>query len=68
MKRTYWCVRSEFFDDGRALAAMHSLKRNKKPKDAFRQWPRMDAYIDYFDSREAAEAFLAQVRALGAAA
>jgi hypothetical protein len=61
-KKTYWCVMSEFYDNGTVKAAMASEARNGKPENTCRSMPRMDAYEDWFDSREEAEAFLAEIR------
>jgi hypothetical protein len=65
MEKTFYCVISEFYDDGRVNAAMISRECREKPRDSFRELPRMDAYNDWFDNREEAEAFLAEARAEG---
>jgi hypothetical protein len=56
---------SEFYDDGRVNAAMVSREYREKPKNSFCEFPRMDAYNDWFDNREEAEAFLAETRSGG---
>jgi hypothetical protein len=63
MKKTFYCVMSEFYDDGRINAAIISRECGEKPHDSFRHVFRMDAYCDWFDSWKEAEAFLAGVKA-----
>jgi hypothetical protein len=65
MKTTFYCVMSEFYDDGGVHSAMISRECREKPKDTFKSLPRIDAYNDWFESREEAEAFLAEARAEG---
>jgi hypothetical protein len=63
MKKTYYCVMSEFYDDGRVIAAIISRECEEKPKSTFRSLPRMDAYHDWFDTEAEAAAFLAEAKA-----
>jgi hypothetical protein len=65
MKKTFYCVMSEFYDDGRVKAAMVSRECKEKPNDSYRSLPRMDAYNDWFNTLEEAEAALAEARAEG---
>jgi hypothetical protein len=65
MEKTFYCVMSEFYDDGRVKAAMFSRKCQGKPHDSFRESFRMDAYRDWFDAREEAEAFLIEAKEEG---
>jgi hypothetical protein len=58
---------SEFYDSGTVKAAMTSKVRSGKPENTCRSLPRMDAYEDWFDTHEEAEAFLAEARKEGAA-
>jgi hypothetical protein len=67
MKKTYWMVMSEFYDDGTVKAAMISRVCKKKPENSCRELPRMDAYHDWFESREDAERLLAEAHREGAA-
>jgi hypothetical protein len=67
MKKTYWCVTSEFYDNGAVKAAMASKARSGKPENTCRSLPRMDVYEDWFNSRKEAEAFLAETRKEAAA-
>jgi hypothetical protein len=65
MKKKCYCVMSEFYDDGRVKAAMISSECAERPKNTCRELPRLDAYKDWFDTREEAEGFLAEARAEG---
>jgi hypothetical protein len=62
MKKTFYCVMSEFYDDGTVNAAMFSRECREKPQNSFRSVPKMDAYNDWFDTPEEARAFLAEAR------
>jgi hypothetical protein len=63
MKRTYWCVMSEFYSDGTVKAVMIGRVCKVKPRNTYRELPRMDAYNDCFDTEAEAVAFLAEVKA-----
>jgi hypothetical protein len=63
--KTYYCVMTEFYSDGTVNAAMVSRKCQGKPRDSFRESFRMDAYRDWFDTREEAEAFLIEAKEEG---
>jgi hypothetical protein len=65
MKKTFYCVMSEFYSDGTVKAAMFSRECKEKPKSSFRSLPRMDAYTDWFDTEGEALAFLAEAREEG---
>jgi hypothetical protein len=62
MKKTFYCVMTEFYDNGTVKAAMISRECREKPKNSFRELPRMDAYNDWFDTPEEAGEFLAEAR------
>jgi hypothetical protein len=59
---------SEFYSDGRVNAAMISRECAEKPESTYRSLPRMDAYNDWFDTRDEAEAYLKEARKEGVAA
>jgi hypothetical protein len=61
--KTFYCVMTEFFDDGRVNAGMITRACKEKPKDSYRHLPRMDAYNDWFDTEAEAAAFLAEAKA-----
>jgi hypothetical protein len=61
--KTYYCVMSKFYDDGTVKAAMISRTCKQKPKGSYRQLPRMDAYDDWFGTKDEALAFLAETKA-----
>jgi hypothetical protein len=62
MKKTFYCVMSEFYDDGRVNAAMISRECGEKPQNSFRHVFRLDTYNDWFNTKEEAEAFLAEAK------
>jgi hypothetical protein len=68
MKRTFYCVMTEFFDDGTVNAAMISRACKEKPKNTSRELSRLDAYKDWFDTEDEAVAFLEEAKAAGAVA
>jgi hypothetical protein len=44
IKKTFYCVMSEFYDDGTVKAAMFNRECGEKPESTFRELPRMNAY------------------------
>jgi len=57
--KTYYCVTSVFYNDGRVTAAITSEQATEdKPEDGYTSTSRRDIYTDWFDSREQAEAFV----------
>lgn len=64
MKKTYWCVMSEYYLDGTVKAALMNRVCKEKPKNSYRQIPIMNAYRDWFDTEIEAENFLAAAKAL----
>jgi hypothetical protein len=60
MKKTFYCVMTEFYDSGTVKAAMFSRECREKPKNSFRSVPKMDAHNDWFDTSKEAGAFLAK--------
>lgn len=52
---TYYGVMSEFYDDGTVKTAITTRQCREKPRNTSRELPIMDAYIDWFDTRTAAE-------------
>jgi hypothetical protein len=60
--KTYYCVMTEFYDDGTVNAAMVSRVCKEKPKNSYRELPIMDAYNDWFDTEAEAVAFLAEAK------
>ena len=61
--KTFYCVASEFYDNGTVKAAIISRECKAKPKDTFKELPRMDAYNEWFETMEEAEKALAEARA-----
>jgi hypothetical protein len=64
MKKTYYCVMSEYYRDGRILACIKTSSRKEKPKDVSGENPWVKAYNTWYDSQEEAEAELARIRPL----
>jgi hypothetical protein len=64
MKKTFYCVQSEFYDNGMVKAAIIRQKEAvAKPANTYRSWPRMDAYQDWFENRREAERFVLKAKA-----
>ena len=63
MRKRFWCVMSEFYDNGVVKAAITSRECEAKPKNTYRELPRMDAYTDWYETREEAEGAIAEARA-----
>jgi len=59
MKKTYFCVMSETYENGAVKAAITTRYCKVKPIDQYRKLPFMTARMDWFESRESAEAHLA---------
>lgn len=58
-ERTYWCVTSSVYDDGRIVAAItNSIQAVKKPENKSKELKRKDIYLDWFDSKEEADQFV----------
>lgn len=56
--RTWYCVTSSVYDDGRITAAItSSVRSDKKPETMSKSLSRKDIYTDWFDDRGEAEAF-----------
>ena len=64
MKTRFWCVMSEFYDNGTVKAAITSSERKAKPEDKERDYPRWTAFQDWFDTLGEAENFLTEVKAM----
>lgn len=58
VKKTFYCVCSSYYDDGRVVAnVVDSKEADEKPASDFKAGRRCDVYIDWFDSMSEAEAF-----------
>ena len=64
--KTYYCLMSEFYDDGSVKAAVTSRACAEKPRNTSRELPFADCYRDWYDSESAAKQALAQYLKLGA--
>ncbi|GHU86451.1 hypothetical protein FACS189473_5680 [Spirochaetia bacterium] len=65
--KTFYCVMTEFYDNGAVKAAMTSRECREKPRDTFRGTFRMDAYCTWYADKTEAEAALTEARREGAA-
>ena len=60
---TYWAVTTAFYDNGRVTAnIVTSIEADQKPQAGYRETRKCDIYTDWFDTREGAEAFVAECR------
>lgn len=61
--KTYFCVVSSYYDDGRTVANVIDRKEaNEKPASDYKAGRRCDSYFDWFDSEAEAVAFVEQCR------
>ncbi|MBQ8966758.1 hypothetical protein [Ruminococcus sp.] len=61
--KTYYCVTSTVYDDGRMTAAITSeIEAAIKPEDHCTSTSRRDIYTDWFVTYEDAEAFVKETR------
>ena len=61
--KTYWCVTSSFDDRGRVTAAItRTIEAAVKPENACTSTKRKDIYNDWFDSLEAAQAWVEEAK------
>jgi hypothetical protein len=65
--KTYYCVMSEFYDDGTVKAAMISRECRERPRDTSRETAIADCYNDWFEDKAAAKKRLAEARQMSAA-
>ncbi len=56
--KTYYCVKSLFFNDGKVKAICYPVEGTEKPKDEYHSTARSDVYCDYFDTYDEAQAYL----------
>lgn len=61
--KRFWSVTSSVDDRGRIIAHITAaVEAESKPEDICRHTARKDIYVDWFDSQEAAEAFIKEAR------
>ena len=61
--KTYFCVISSYYDDGRVIANMiDSKEADAKPASDYKAGRHCDSYFDWFDSEAEAVAFAKQCR------
>lgn len=57
--KTYWCVTTSVYDDGRVVSAItNSIRAVRKPENEAKELKRKDVYHDWFDSKEEADQFV----------
>lgn len=61
--KTFWCVTTAVYDDGRIAANITStVEAVSKPENDSRSTARKDIYKDWFGSREEAEKFVEEAK------
>lgn len=61
--KKFYCVCTRVFDSGRIdCNIVDTVQAEEKPAQSFRSTIRCDTYVDYFDSLEAAQAFVEETR------
>lgn len=60
--KTYYCVTSQIFDNGACKAFLTTVNADKMPEGSYKATTRYDLYVDYFDSKRAAQDFLKTCR------
>lgn len=61
--KTYWGVTTSFDDRGRVVSNITStVEAAVKPEDTYTSTSRKDIYVDWFESREAAEKHVKEAR------
>ena len=59
--KTFYCVSSAFYDDGKCIAEIVcSVKAEKKPENTFKHGTRADYYCDWFHDKKEATKFMAE--------
>lgn len=54
--KTWYAVTSSFYDNGKVRAAItDTINATVKPESAYKELKRCDVYVDYYDTKEAAE-------------
>lgn len=62
--KTYYCVVTSCFDDGRVTANIVDTKQaDKKPESESRATRRADIYVDWYETPEAAQQAVNEARA-----
>jgi hypothetical protein len=65
MKKTFYCVMVEKYDDGRVLACARATELKALPKNHARQIPGSTACITWYEDVAKAQAALTEAQALG---
>lgn len=61
--KKFWCVTTKVYDTGRVTTAItKEVEANSIPPSKFNSNAIFDIYTDWFDSREAAEAFVEEAK------
>lgn len=55
--KTFWCVKSKFFDSGAVKTLVCEVKADEKPQNGMVENKMCDEYRDYFDTYEEAKEF-----------
>lgn len=54
-KKTFWRVCQKYFDDGRVVVGVYSVKADKLPESTSVEGKNFDEYNDYFETRQEAD-------------
>lgn len=61
--KTYYCVTTSVYDDGRITAAITYTKESEhKPQSHSKETRKCDIYTDWFDNEKDAQAFIEEAR------
>jgi hypothetical protein len=60
--KTFYCVSTEFYDNGTVKACMASGNYKAMPKSQFKETPIADCYKDWFETEAEAKKFLAEAK------
>ena len=62
--KTFYCVMSEFYDNGMVKACILYGNHKEKPENSFKRTPIADCYKDWFYTEAAAKMALTEIRRL----
>jgi hypothetical protein len=65
--KTYYCVITEFYDNGTVKAAMTSRECKEQPRDTSRETAIADCYTEWFEDKAEAMKYLKDARKESAA-
>ncbi|HAB60043.1 MAG TPA: hypothetical protein DCE48_04925 [Lachnospiraceae bacterium] len=61
--KTYFCVTSTFYDNGKVAAAItDSREADQKPENSYKSLNKKDVYNDWFESKEEADEYIKECK------